>query len=65
MCAGQVARLNLTHTVGDIRRFIRVSRPDLPTEYRLATAFPAAALEGDAATIEAAKLQNAVVMQKR
>ena len=60
-----MARLNLTHTVGDIRRFIRASRSDLPTQYRLATAFPAAALDNDSATIEAAKLANAVVVQKR
>ena len=60
----QVARLNLSQTVGDIRRFIQASKPGSPAGYRLATAFPAAALEDDSITIEAAKLQNAVVVQK-
>jgi UBX domain-containing protein 1 len=59
-----VAEFNLTHTVGDIRRFIRASRPDMSTMYRLATAFPAAQLEDDSVTIEAAGLANSVVIQK-
>ena len=60
----QVARLNLSHTVGDIRRFIAASTSNSPVRYRLATAFPAAALEDDSVTIQAAKLENAVVVQK-
>lgn len=52
-------------TVGDLRTFIAVSRPDLAaTAYRLATAFPAAELTDDAATIHSAGLANAVVVQK-
>lgn len=59
-----VVEFNLSHTVGDIRRFIRASRPDLPTAYRLLTAFPSAQLEEDAATIADAGLANSVVIQK-
>jgi UBX domain-containing protein 1 len=50
--------------VGDIRRFIRASRPDMPLRYDLVTTFPAKKLEDDSATIEAAELANAVVTQK-
>ena len=48
----------------DIRRFIAASRPDMPSSYRLLTAFPQAQLTDDAATIESAGLKNAVIMQK-
>ena len=51
-------------TVGDIRRFIAASRPDIPSSYRLLTAFPQAQLTDDSATIEGAGLQNAVIIQK-
>lgn len=60
----QVAEFNLTHTVGDIRRFIRAAQPHGPSSYRLATAFPAATLDDDSTTIEAAGLASAVVIQK-
>jgi len=59
-----VARFNLTHTVGDVRRFIVHSRPGAPATFRLCTAFPPADLADDAVTIEAAGLANAVVIQK-
>ncbi|GAB4821920.1 hypothetical protein N2152v2_008966 [Parachlorella kessleri] len=59
-----VAKFNLTHTVGDIRRFIQASRPDQRMSYRLVTAFPAAQLDDDSATIESAGLTNSVIIQK-
>lgn len=62
--AFQVARFNLSHTVADIRRFIMASRPDIRPPFRLATAFPAAALDDESVTIEQAGLQNAVLVQK-
>jgi UBX domain-containing protein 1 len=59
------AEFNLTHTVGDIRRFIRASRPDAAAgAYRLATAFPPQQLDDDSVTIEAAGLANSVIIQK-
>ena len=60
-----VAKFNLTHTVGDIRRFIRAARPDITGPYQLMTAFPSQPLADDAATIEGAGLKNAVVIQKQ
>lgn len=59
-----VARFNLTHTVGDIRRFIAASRPDMPTSYQLTTAFPPQPLTDNSATIADAGLANSVVVQK-
>lgn len=59
-----VAKFNLTHTVGDIKRFLRTARPDLGPGLQLATAFPAARLEDDGLSIEQAGLANAVVIQK-
>lgn len=59
-----VAEFNLDHTVGDIRRFIRAVRPDMPAAYTLATAFPPKQLSDDAATVEASGLANSVVIQK-
>ena len=53
-----------SQTVGDIRRFIAVSRPDMPASYRLLTTFPQKQLEDDTATIESSGLANAVVTQK-
>ena len=53
-----------SQTVGDIRRFIAISRPDMSASYRLLTTFPQKQLEDDSATIEAAGLANAVVTQK-
>lgn len=60
----KVAQFNHNHTVADIRRFIAASRPESNPQYSLMTAFPSAALENDAATLEDAGLLNAVVIQK-
>ena len=53
-----------SQTVGDIRRFIAISRPDIASSYRLLTTFPQKQLEDDAATIGDSGLANAVVTQK-
>ena len=53
-----------SQTVGDIRRFIAISRPDIAASYRLLTTFPQKQLEDDTATIGDSGLANAVVMQK-
>jgi UBX domain-containing protein 1 len=53
-----------SQTVGDIRRFIAISRPDMSNSYRLLTTFPQKQLEDDSATIQATGLANAVVTQK-
>jgi len=60
-----VAKFNLTHTVGDVRRFIRAARPDMTGAYELMTAFPSQPLADNSQTIEAAGLRNSVVIQKQ
>ncbi|KAG8935301.1 hypothetical protein FRC01_003052 [Tulasnella sp. 417] len=61
-----VARMNLTHTVGDIRGFINASSPgQSSTPYTINTTFPNRVLDDDSMTIEQAKLQNSVIVQRR
>ncbi|CAK9783359.1 SEP-domain-containing protein [Cutaneotrichosporon oleaginosum] len=57
-----VVRVNLTHTVGDLRNYIDAARPT-DREYILQTTFPPRELP-DNETVEQAKLQNAVVIQR-
>lgn len=57
-----VARVNLDHTVADLRSFVSASRPD-SRAFILQTTFPNRELP-DGETIEQAKLQNAVVVQR-
>ncbi|KAJ7214947.1 SEP-domain-containing protein [Mycena pura] len=60
-----VCRMNLTHTVGDLRSFINASRPEnLTRAYTIGTTFPNRTLADDAATIEGAGLKNSVVVQR-
>ncbi|GBE88893.1 UBX domain-containing protein [Sparassis crispa] len=60
-----VCRMNLSHTVGDIRNFINASRPENNTRpYTIQTTFPTRILEDDAQTVEAAGLVNSVVVQR-
>ncbi|GBF89140.1 hypothetical protein Rsub_01857 [Raphidocelis subcapitata] len=60
-----VARFNHTHTVADVRRFIRASRPDMAAPYTLGTAFPPAPVPDEGASLEAAGLLNAVLIQRK
>jgi UBX domain-containing protein 1 len=60
-----VARMNLTHTVGDIRNFINASRPEnLSRPYAIMTTFPNRILDDESATIQGAGLVNSVVVQR-
>eukprot|EP00882_Tetradesmus_deserticola_P021094 GHRQ01022824.1.p3 GENE.GHRQ01022824.1~~GHRQ01022824.1.p3 ORF type:complete len:184 (-),score=37.49 GHRQ01022824.1:550-1101(-) len=59
-----VARMNHTHTVADIRRFIRASRPDMAGGYTLATGFPPAPISDESQSLEEAGLLNAVINQR-
>ncbi|KAL1756914.1 hypothetical protein FB107DRAFT_260497 [Schizophyllum commune] len=60
-----VARMNLTHTVGDIRNYINASRPEnLTRPYTIGTTFPNRTLDDDKATITDAGLQNSVIVQR-
>lgn len=61
-----VAKFNLTHTVADIRRFIKASRADMQHNYALQMAgFPPKQLTNDGETIKDAGLEGAVVIQKQ
>ncbi|KAI8476447.1 MAG: ubiquitin-related domain-containing protein [Monoraphidium minutum] len=60
-----VARFNHTHTIADVRRFIRASRPDMTAPYTLGTAFPPVPVADEGATLEAAGLLNAVLIQRK
>ncbi|KAH9992548.1 SEP-domain-containing protein [Russula compacta] len=60
-----VARVNLTHTVGDLRSFINASRPENNARpYTIGTTFPNRTLDDNSVTIEAAGLLNSVVVQR-
>ncbi|KAF5347729.1 hypothetical protein D9756_010227 [Leucocoprinus leucothites] len=60
-----VCRMNLSHTVGDIRNFINASRPEnVSRPYTIGTTFPNRILDDDTATIESAGLVNSVVVQR-
>ncbi|KXN88696.1 UBX domain-containing protein 2A, partial [Leucoagaricus sp. SymC.cos] len=68
-CAGgkrsMVCRMNLTHTVGDIRNFINALCPEnLSRPYSIGATFPNRVLEDDSATIESAGLVNSVIVQR-
>ncbi|EPQ53112.1 SEP-domain-containing protein [Gloeophyllum trabeum ATCC 11539] len=60
-----VARMNLTHTVKDIRNFINASRPENNARpYTIGTTFPNRVLDDDSQTLEQAGLVNSVVVQR-
>lgn len=60
-----VARMNTTHTVADIRRFIRAARPDMSSGYQLLTGFPPAPITDENQSLETAGLLNAVMTQRK
>ena len=57
-----VARLNETHTVADLREFVRLSRAGVGT-FTLSTTFPRKVLTDDALSLKEAGLNGAVVVQ--
>jgi len=60
-----VARMNLTHRVGDLRSFINASRPENNARpYTLGTTFPNRTLDDDSVTIDAAGLRISVIVQR-
>jgi len=60
-----VCRMNLTHTIQDIRNFINASHPEnLTRPYTIGTTFPNRTLDNNSSTIEAAGLANSVVVQR-
>jgi len=60
-----ICRMNLTHTVLDIRNFINAARPEnLTRPYTIGTTFPNRILDDNSASIEGAGLVNSVVVQR-
>ncbi|KZW03206.1 SEP-domain-containing protein [Exidia glandulosa HHB12029] len=60
-----VARMNLTHTVRDLRNYINASHAGYAARpYTLATTFPNRVLENDEQTIKDAGLANSVIVHR-
>lgn len=60
-----VAQLNHSHTVGDLRQYIRIARPQYTgSTFSLHTTYPRKELSDDSQTVEAAGLLNAAVLQR-
>jgi len=60
-----VSRMNLTHTVGDIRGFINASRPGFAARsYTIGTTFPNRTLDDDTVSIDKAGLANSVIVMR-
>ncbi|CUA67318.1 UBX domain-containing protein 1 [Aspergillus nidulans FGSC A4] [Rhizoctonia solani] len=58
-------RMNLTHTVGDIRNFINASTPGATSRpYTIGTTFPNRTLDDPTQTVEAAGIKGSVVVQR-
>ncbi|KAJ1303965.1 hypothetical protein OPQ81_008375 [Rhizoctonia solani] len=58
-------RMNLTHTVGDIRNFINASTPGASSRpYTIGTTFPNRILDDPTQTVEAAGIKGSVVVQR-
>ncbi|KAJ1649971.1 NSFL1 cofactor p47, partial [Dispira simplex] len=60
-----VAKLNHTHTIADLRRFVLAQRPaDATRPFILQTNFPTKILADESQTLQESNLLNAVVVQK-
>lgn len=56
---------NLSHTIGDLRRFITTLRPQYASlSFRILTAYPTKELNEESVTIADANLQNSTVIQR-
>lgn len=60
-----VSKFNHTHTIGDIRNYIRHSRREYATaSFALQTPLPVKVFEDDSVTVAEAKLINSVIAQR-
>jgi len=60
-----VSKFNHSHTVGDVRRFICASRPQMAgMNFVLMTTFPNKELKDDTEELSEANLLNAVIVQR-
>ncbi|XP_011498806.1 PREDICTED: NSFL1 cofactor p47-like [Ceratosolen solmsi marchali] len=59
------AQFNLSHTIGDVRRYVINVRPQYALrDFNLQTTFPTKELTEESKTIEELNLQNSVIMQR-
>jgi len=59
-----IAKLNETNTVSDLRRYIRLVKPDTPTNFSLHTTFPNKEHTDDSATLKDAGLLGAAILMR-
>ena len=59
-----VARLNESSTVGDLRRYIRLVKPEAPVNFSLHTTFPNKELTDDSTTLKDADVLGAAILMR-
>ena len=59
-----IAKLNETNSVSDLRRYIRLVKPDTPTNFSLHTTFPNKEHTDDSATLKDAGLLGAAILMR-
>ncbi|XP_037068246.1 NSFL1 cofactor p47-like [Pollicipes pollicipes] len=60
-----IIKLNLSHTIGDLRRYIVTARPQYGgTPFSLLTTFPSKELTDDSLSVQDGQLQNAAILQR-
>nr|CAD7394171.1 unnamed protein product [Timema cristinae] len=60
-----IGQFNHTHTIGDVRSYITIARPQYQTQnFSLLTTFPSKELSDNSATLSDAGILNAAVMQR-
>ena len=59
-----IAKLNESNTISDLRRYIRLVRPETPVNFSLHTTFPNKELTDDMATLKDAGVLGAAVLMR-
>ena len=59
-----IVKLNDTNTVSDLRQYIRLVKPDTPTNFSLHTTFPNKEHTDDSATLKDAGLLGAAILMR-
>ena len=59
-----IVKLNETHTVGDLRQYIRLVNPETPRNFSLHTTFPNKEHNNDSATLKEAELIGAAILMR-
>ena len=59
-----IVKLNETNTVSDLRRYIRLVKPETPPTFSLQTTFPNKEHSDDSATLKDAGLLGAAILMR-